>query len=92
MSEQVICVDGSPPRNRGADPVVKGSIYTVRGHFMDINGERGVWLYEVQGNLSASDGTEIGYRATRFAPIKDENLEIFRAMDRKIFDKKKVDA
>ena len=37
-------------------------------------------------------GDEEAYDPARFRPIKDENIEVFRAMDRKIFKRKQVDA
>lgn len=86
MSEQVICVDDSN-QFIGGDDVVKGEIYTIRRTAHD---GKAVFLNEVYAQLN--DGQEIPYWARRFAPIKDESLEIFRAMDRKIFNKKKVTA
>lgn len=96
MSEQVICVDDTVPDWYGewpGDPVVKGDIYIVTGrlqshHPHDAGHPPGLLL----AGFSANFRVERGYRADRFAPIKDENLEIFRAMDRKVFNQKRVTA
>ena len=95
MSEQVICVDDSLPRTGfwSGDLLKKGEIYTIRRQFMNpYNGEDSIHLFEISTKSVHPNGMERGYLAGRFVPIKDENLEIFRAMDRKIFKKKRVTA
>lgn len=91
MAEQVICVDNENPGNGfwPGDRPTKGQIYTIRERVRS-GGQRGVHLHELYGGEYR--GREIAFREDRFAPIKDENIEVFRAMDRKIFDKKKIDA
>ena len=95
MAEKVVCIDDSPPRadayGRGPMPV-KGEIYTIRGRHISPYGSHGVLLYEITTGGWWNRRDEIGYRADRFAPVKETNIEIFREIDRKIFNGETVDA
>jgi len=93
--ERVICINDELPEWGfwAGDPVVKGNIYTVRGS----TGGDGVLLVEVRGkgpwgNTHHYDGSEVGYKRNRFAPVRKTNIEIFRKIDRDIFKKKKITA
>ena len=91
--EQVVCVNDDLPdwlRWR-KDPVVRGQIYTIRSIGHDCDGREGLRFHEVCGGFFDS-GRECAYLSFRFVPIKDKSIEVFRAIDRKIFSKKKIDA
>ena len=94
--EQVICINGDIPNDPlgwEGDPVVKGQIYTIRGVYDYLDGSLGYFLEEVSvGGFLNGDYEEYTYDSRRFAPIKDDAIEIFRAIDRKIFKRKKQDA
>ncbi len=95
--ERVICIDDSLPDDgfgwRGERPV-KGEIYTVtRRELCLITKKWAVWLFEIHlDGIHPISGREYAYHADRFAPIRDTSIEIFRAIDRKAFDKAGVDA
>lgn len=83
--EQVICVDDQNPGNGvwvGPTPK-RGETYSVVGRYA-CNGLEGVYIYELKTNAKHRDGTEVGYLASRFVPIKDENIEVFREIARKV--------
>ena len=94
MGEKVVCVDDKSPSDGtwGRDPLKKGEIYTIRDRHISPSGHRGVLLFEVATGILREDGSEIGYLARRFAPVKETNIEIFREIDRKIFKGVPVDA
>lgn len=95
MSERVICIDDSLPKGGYWDviPVVKGEVYTVRRREFYPEWGHGVYLEEIVNEEDEWDWFgEPGYRAERFAPIRGESIEIFRAIDRKVFGKKRVSA
>jgi len=82
--EQVVCINDDLPRRgiwRG-DAVVKGRVYTVRGRCS----QDGVLLLEAS---VGADGLEVGYKPSRFSPVRKTNIEIFRAIDREVFKKKR---
>ncbi len=95
MTERVICIDDAPGEGYHWEPgreIVKGEFYTIRGRVVNMQGADCVLLCEVGGGRYWLNGTERGYLASRFAPIRDTSIEIFRAIDRKAFDKAGVDA
>ncbi len=90
MSERVVCVDDSvPPCGYWAgDPVVLNREYTIIGREM-IEGDELVLLREIkQGGYSARIGRCLdSYFACRFRPINDDRIDIFRSIDRDVFDR-----
>jgi hypothetical protein len=104
MTEKVVCIDDTPPWfGWYGDALVKGNVYTIKSSYYDDgNGDsgndigKGYILHEASTDSTYTDdyhlSGEIGYRASRFAPVKDTNIEIFREIDRKIFDGETVDA
>lgn len=93
MTEQVMCIrDDVPPASYNGETAFKGQIYTIRD-VVDYPGETpGYRFYEICCGPVTAEHDEACYESDFFTPIRDENLEIFRAMDRKIFKRKKIDA
>lgn len=95
MTDQVICINDEPSKSWKywpGDPLVKGAVYTIR---KVTKGEReGYLLHEARLNITRRNGEEIGYSQYHFRTVSKTktNIEIFRAIDRKIFSKKKVSA
>lgn len=92
--EQVVCVDDSLPKCVvwSGDPVVRGCVYTVRERLVsppgfEDAGVLGVYLEEARRGVREC-GTEEGYLASRFVPIRDESIEVFREIARKVPERK----
>jgi hypothetical protein len=62
----------------GCTTVYVGCVYTIR-HISDTDDGLGVWLEEVRNPLSYV-GEEWGFFATRFRPVKNTSIEVFRAL------------
>ncbi len=102
MTERVICIksnrhqDGDNDHHDWqdwGDEAVKGEIYTVRRCGKE-NHPRHEYLYEFE-EISAGrgpNGEVAGFQCKHFRPIRDTSIKIFRAIDRKAFDKTGVDA
>ena len=94
MAEKVVCIDDSlSPENgwRLVPPVKKGVVYTIRER-RDVRGTKSVALEEMLGKIDPVSRMECLYRASRFAPVKKTNIEIFREIDRKVFNGVPVNA
>ncbi len=81
----VICVDDTLPRKGRwcGDPVEKGEIYTVR-ESVRFHNEDGFLLYEARTRFTRRDGSENGYLQSRFRPLKDSSLDVFREIVRDV--------
>lgn len=81
--QHVVCVDDteqSSPQSVGIKPVIKGTVYTVRD-FLNATpwgGDLGVRLGEIINPLHPKWGCEYGYLISRFRPLKDSRLDVFR--------------
>ena len=94
MGDKVVCVDDKSPSfgTWGRDAIKKGEIYTIRDSHVDPQGSSAILLFETSTGVFRDDGSEVGYLARRFAPVKETNIEIFREIDRKIFKGEIIDA
>jgi hypothetical protein len=70
----VVCVDDRPSSFNGAAfPAKRGSVYTVETAFIHPSGADGITLMEV-----GIPPPHVGFFASRFRPIDDKALDIFR--------------
>ncbi len=86
MTEQVMCMDATPPRSYTSwpggwhgDALLSGKIYTIRGvSTPDIPSDLGYLLHEARTWTQSRNKSELGYGQWRFHPIRDSDIEIFR--------------
>lgn len=86
MTEQVICVDDTDVPYLGVwggDKPVEGHVYTIRGEMLDPHDPDHKPLFLLQ-EISHEDhlGQDYGYSQSRFVPIRDSDIEIFREIAR----------
>lgn len=89
-SDLVICIHNFPSaRSEGftGDAPKKGEIYTVTGI---TRSRRGYFFREIRTFSLYGRPRQIGYKMNRFRPIIDDSkIDIFREIDRDVFDKEK---
>jgi hypothetical protein len=75
VGQKVVCVDASVTYSwaPGAE-IIEGAVYTVRGLGLDVTGQPGLRLHEVEltgpfGHVSNGPYKDKCYRATRFRPV-----------------------
>lgn len=92
--EQVVCVNDGLPKCGywPGDPVVKGVVYTVSETRVNPFTQQIGYSLDGLSQPPLSNGEPRGYLVSRFRPVRKTSIEIFRAIDREIFSKKKIDA
>lgn len=79
--QRVVCVNGEKARSRaiGGWAPRTGGVYTVRGSWC--HDEMTLLLLEEYVHPDKFDGVnEYGWDATRFRPLDEKRLDVFRAM------------
>lgn len=87
IGQRVVCVDDSGIDSRVLNKPIKNKIYTIRT--VDDNGfnKLGLRLVEIKNNaglvVSPKNGIhidEVCFKESRFKPIDEKRIDIFRAM------------
>lgn len=89
VGQKVVCIDDQPVRRPGfslnMDGLRAGTVYTIRDITRNPSnhpdaGMTTIRLEEICRNVLPADREEIGFRLSRFRPVKTTSIEIFRAM------------
>ena len=81
VGQNIVCVDDAPGRVSGVSALVRGRIYTIRGINTKSENEIGFLLVGVpRRRPDHRDGSERGWVSTRFRPLDESRLSIFREM------------
>lgn len=83
IGQRVVCVDATdgggcfPPT---MDGLLKGAVYTVRWAGLSVSSREAIRVEEITRTKLPGTDHEVGFLASRFRPVDETRLEVFRQM------------
>lgn len=82
IGQRVVCIKDAKPTQTwpGKHSAVKGCVYTVRDVGEWSHEGLGILLEEIINPIHPYYQVECAFRAARFRPVKDTNIDVFQKM------------